>query len=56
MRPCPRLSGVERFTVIEAKRIKSVPGLAGTSGTAGLETALKFRFTENLEPVCVCAG
>ena len=38
----------ERFTVIEAKRIKAFLGLAEHPGTAGLETALKFRFYGNL--------
>lgn len=38
----------ERFTVIEAKRIKDFLGLGEHSGLEGLEKALKLRFYANL--------
>lgn len=38
----------ERFTVIEAKRIKDFLGLRENSGLEGLEKALKLRFYANL--------
>lgn len=38
----------ERFTVIEAKRIKDFLGLPEHSGLSGLEKALKLRFYANL--------
>lgn len=38
----------KRYTVIEAKRIKSFLGLSDHAGLEGLETALMYRFYANL--------